>query len=474
MGRKGNYLGGGTVIGPGSDWFAKDSEKTEKLHAQGQREGEIARARLLNKKLSRKRDLLFELKKQPPHTEKKAKTKTASSKVKKTKDPSKRLESARKSLLNLIIDKMLKQSGPEIKFPNQMNPDLKAVVSRFKNPVEWAKQQSDFEQIQTNKIRLKTEKELLQRARKRMPIEKTTVVVEIKKANIIHNSGITGSVNPSDGSAKANTSLMKIKLIQTRKGRIKKIQLKTKSGSIKTSALPAQQKKLQTTKLGPVSSTENRNYLINLFVDWLIQKKASEMTPPTTDPVLLAEISEAGGNIAWLKLQPSYHDVFAVRSAVLKPTQKLFKSTFQVEASTKLSEEQAIKLGRSRIVTLGKMQSSPDVDALIKRVGILPPRPVKQIKDVTNIKRAISKKQKFWVSKLAPPQKDAWAKLLSKHQQEYWSFGKIILGTPDEPKKPQKLKVTPLSSAPVSYIIAQVEKKSDDVLDPKRIDWGST
>ncbi|MDB9808389.1 hypothetical protein OAB79_00530 [Yoonia sp.] len=447
MGRKGNYLGGGTVIGPGSDWFAKDSEKTEKLHAQGQREGEIARARLLNKELSRKRDLLIELKKQSPHTAKKAKTKNASSKVKKPKNPSKLLESARKSLLELIIDQILKHGGPEIKFPGQMHPDLNTAVARFKNPVEWATQQSDFEQIQTKKIQLKTERELRRRARKQM---QDAVVVLIKRAKTIHKPGGTDSGNLSVGSASASTS------------------------AIKMGALPLQKKKSQTAKLGPAGSHENRTLFIRLLVDRLIQKKASETTPPTTDPVLLAEISEAGGNIAWLKLQPSYHDVFAVRSAVLKPAQKLFKSTFQVEASTKLSEEQAIRLGRSRIVALGKMRSSPDMDALIKRVGILPPRPVKQIKNVTNIKRAISKKQKFWVSRLAPPQKDAWAKLLSKHQQEYWSFGKIILGTPDEPKKPQKLKVTPLSNAPVSYIIAQVEKKSDDVLDPKRIDWGST
>jgi hypothetical protein len=213
-------------------------------------------------------------------------------------------------------------------------------------------------------------------------------------------------------------------------------------------------------------------------VDRLIQKKASDTTPPTTGPILLAEIKKAGGNIPWLKLQPSYPAVFAVRSAALKPASKQVKNTFKVvavkEDSTKLSEEQIIKRGRSRIVTHGKRRSSPDMDALIKRVGILPPRPVMNTNNAKNIGSVITKKQKFWLSLMDRPQKDAWDKLLTKNQHEYWNLGEIHLGTPDEPKKLQRLKVAPLSDAPVSYIIAQVEKKSDEVLDPKRIDWGST
>jgi hypothetical protein len=63
MSRKRGYLGGGTVIRAGSDWFAKDNEKTEKVHAQGKREGEINRARLLNKELAQKKEVLKELKK---------------------------------------------------------------------------------------------------------------------------------------------------------------------------------------------------------------------------------------------------------------------------------------------------------------------------------------------------------------------------------------------------------------------------
>lgn len=72
------------------------------------------------------------------------------------------------------------------------------------------------------------------------------------------------------------------------------------------------------------------------------------------------------------------------------------------------------------------------------------------------------------------PQKAAWDKLLTKHQQEYASFGKIYLGTPQEPEKPQKPKVAPLSDAPVSYILEQLEKNSEDTLDLNKIDWDST
>lgn len=387
------------------------------------------------------------------NTTKKAMKKTASSKVKKPKDPRKLLESARKSLLNLIINQML-SNRPEIKFPDHMHPNLNTAVARFRNPVDWATHQSDFEQIQT-KIQLKKERNLRKSARKRMQDEKTPVVLETKRAKTFHKPGSTGSGNPSVGSASANT------------------------GEIKTGALRPQKKKSQTAKLGPAGSPKNRTLFIRLLVDRLIQRKASATTPPTTDPILLAEVKEAGGNIPWLKRQPSYPVVVAVRSAALKPAPKPVKNTFKVvavkEDSTKLSEGQIIKRGQSRIVIHGKRRSSPDMDALIKRVGILPPPPVTPPnKNKKNIGGRITKAQKVWLSAMDRPQKDAWDKLLTKHQQEYVSFGKIHLGTPDEPEKPQKPKVAPLSDVSVSFIIEQLEKKSDDALDPKRIDWGST
>lgn len=386
-------------------------------------------------------------------TAKKAKKKTASSKIKMPKDPSKLLESARKRLLNLIIDQML-TNRPEIKLPDQMHPDLNTAVTQFGNPVGWATQQSDFEQVQTKKIQLKTERELRQRARKRMQDEKTPFVVETKKAKTIHKPGSTGSGNPSVSSASANTF------------------------AIKTGALPPQKKKLQTAKLGDAGSPENRTLLICLLVDRLIQRKASATTPKIIDPILMAEIKEAGGNIPWLELQPSYPAMFAWSSAALKTTPKPAKNKFRAvaakEDSTKLSEEQMIKRGQSRIVIHGKKRSSPDMDALIKRFGILPPPPVTPTHNNKKTRSRMTKAQKAWLSMMNRPQKDAWDKLLTKNQLEYVSFGKIHLGTPDEPEKPKKPKVAPLSDAPVSYIIAQVEKKSDEALDPKGIDWGST
>ena len=384
----------------------------------------------------------------------KSKKTTASTKSKKPKDPRKLLENARKSLLNTIIDQML-INRPECKLPDQMHPDLKTAIAGFGNPVEWAIQQSDFEQVQKGKIELRAERELRHRARKRTQDEKPPVVVETKRAKTIRKPDSMAS-----GSASVSTALLA-------------------TGASKPSALDGKKRKSQPAKLGPASSPENRTHLIRLLVDRLIQRKTSTTAPPTTDPILLAELKAASGVIPWLKLQPSYPSVFAVRSAALKPAPKPVKTTSKPalikEDSTKLSEEQIIKRGQNRIVIHGKRRSSPDMDALIKRVGILPPPPITPAHpNKKNLITRTTKARKRWISAMDGPQREAWDKLQTKHQQEYASFGKIYLGTPQEPEKPQKPKVAPLSDASVSYILKQLEKKSDDTLNPNRIDWGRT
>lgn len=392
-------------------------------------------------------------------TTKKTKKKPAPTKIKKPKDPRKLLETARKNLLNTIIDQML-INRPEFMLPDQMHPDIKTELEGVGNPVEWAIQQSDFEQVQKRKIELRTERELRQRARKRMQDEKSPVVVETKRAKTFRKPDSIGSGSSPVGSATVSSPLVP-------------------TGASKSAAQDAKKKKTQSGKLGPAGSPENRTNLIRLLVDRLIQRKASTLVIPTSDPILLTEVKAAGGVVPWLKLQPSYPSVFAVRSSALKPAPKPVKITSKPtpikEDSTTLSEAQIIKRGQSRIVIHGKRRSSPDLDALIKRVGILPPPPVTPPNPKKkNLTTRVTKARKVWISAMDGPQKAAWDKLLTKHQQEYACFGKIYLGTPQEPEKPQKPKVAPLSDAPVSYILEQLNKNSEDTLDPKRIDWDST
>ena len=378
----------------------------------------------------------------------------ASAKIKKPKDPRKLLENARKRLLKTIIDQMLINRS-ECKLPDQIHSDLKTEIAGFVNPVEWAIQQSDFEQVRKRKIELRAERELRRGARKSTLDEKARVVVETKRAKTIRKP---------DNMASGNGAVSNAILV---------------TGAGQPSALDGRNRKLKSAKLRPASSLKNRTHLIRLLVDRLIQRKNSTTAPPTTDPILLAELGAAGGVIPWLKLQPSYPSVFAARSAALKATPKPVRTTSKPalikEDSTNLSEEQIIKRGQNRIVIHGKRRSSPDMDALIKRVGILPPPPLTPAHP--NKKYLITrttKARKRWISAMDGPQREAWDKLLTKHQQEYASFGKIYLGTPQELEKPQRSKVAPLSDAPVSYILKQLEKKSDDTMNLNRIDWGST
>lgn len=391
---------------------------------------------------------------------KKTTKKHASPKIKKPKDPRKLLEKGRKTLLNTIIDQML-INRPEFKLPDQMHPDLKTELEGFGNPVEWAIQQGDFEQVQKRKIELRTERELRQRARKRIEDEKSPVVVETKRAKTFRKPDSIASGSSPAGNVTVNSALVP-------------------TGASKSAAQDEKKKKTQSGKLRPAGSPDNRTHLIRLLVDRLIQRKASTITAvPTIDPILLTEIKAAGGVVPWLKLQPSYPSLFTVRSAALRPGPKQVKMTSKpapiTEDSKKLSEAQIIKRGQSRIVIHGKRRSSPDLDALIKRVGILPPPPVTPPHPKKkNLATRITKARKVWISAVDGPQKAAWDKLLTKHQHEYACFGKIYLGRPQEREKAQKPKVAPLSDAPISYILKQLEKNSDDTLDPKRIDWDST
>ena len=146
------------------------------------------------------------------------------------------------------------------------------------------------------------------------------------------------------------------------------------------------------------------------------------------------------------------------------------------EDSRELTEAQIVARGNSRIVIHGKKRSGPDLDALVRRMGILPPPPVTlPQKNKKSIASRMTKAQKVWVSAMDATQRAAWDKLLKRHQQEYGSFGKIFLGTPQEPTKPNRPKVAPLSDAPVGFILDRLNKQSEnDKLDLNDIDWGST
>lgn len=286
---------------------------------------------------------------------KQTKTFNKKSKAEKPQDPRKLLESARKSLLHIIIDQML--IGREvIKIPKTTHPDLLAALDGAGSPIAWAVSQKEFDTLEPKKRKQREARQL----RNQQKQQAGTVKVEVKRKK-----------------------------------------------PVVTPARPVPVPK-------PVRNEEdiyqaNRVSLIRSLVDQMIKKQGT-LKVPNLERRLLDEVKSAGSPLLWLQAQPDYEAVFKARYLIHQ------KAT--APAPQKPTQ---------------------------------PPRKKKK------------KKQKLAVDGTTTQGKTAQGKPKKKRVKQYY----------DPYEKPSR-PVTPLSDAPVSYILKQLDKASDDTFNPRKIDWDVT
>lgn len=139
-------------------------------------------------------------------------------------------------------------------------------------------------------------------------------------------------------------------------------------------------------------------------------KKRGSLTVPNLDHRLLAEVKSAGSLLLWLQAQPDYEAVFKARYLIHQ------KAT-----------------------------------APVPKKPTQPPRKKKK------------KRQKSVAQGGTPQNKNAQGKPKKKRVKQYT----------DPYEKPSR-PVTPLSDAPVSYILKQLDKAADEPFNPRKIDWDVT
>jgi hypothetical protein len=278
-----------------------------------------------------------------------------SSKAKKPQDPRKLLESARKSLLHIIIDQML-MGREAIKIPKTTHPALQAALEGAGSPVAWAVSQEEFDTLEQKKRKQREARQLKNQQRQQVG----TVTVEVKRKK-----------------------------------------------PVVTPARPVHAPK-------PVMTEEdiyqaNRVSLIRSLVDQMIKKRGA-LTVPNLDRRLLEEVKSAGSPLLWLQAQPDYEAVFKARYVIHQ------KAT-----------------------------------APVPKKPTQPPRKKKK------------KKQKLVAEGGTSQSTNAQGKPKKKRVKQYH----------DPYEKPSR-PVTPLSDAPVGYILKQLDKASHDTFNPRKIDWDVT
>lgn len=139
-------------------------------------------------------------------------------------------------------------------------------------------------------------------------------------------------------------------------------------------------------------------------------KRAGALSVPRIDSVLLAELKASGSPLLWLQAQPYYEAVFKARYLVHQ------KAT-----------------------------------APAPKKPTQPPRKKKK------------KKQKLVAEGGTSQGKAAQGKPKKKRAKQYY-----------EPYEKPSRPVTPLSDAPVSYILKQLDKAADEALNLQKIDWDLT
>lgn len=154
----------------------------------------------------------------------------------------------------------------------------------------------------------------------------------------------------------------------------------------------------------------NRMALIRNLVDQML-KHQGRLSVPRLDSRLLDELKASGSPLLWLQAQPEYEAVFKVRY-------------------------------------LAKQKAS----APAPKKPAQPPR-----------KKKKGKKQKLF--KDGPPSESKATKGAPKKKR-----GKQYRDPYEKPSRPVK----PLSDAPVSYILRQLDKAGADTPEPNKIDWDST
>lgn len=288
-------------------------------------------------------------------------TKTCKQKPSKAKipqDPRKLLESARKSLLHLIIDQML-MGREAIKVPKKIHADLQATLDSAGSPIAWATLQKEFGTLELKKRKKRAERQV----RNQRKQQAGGVIVEVKRMK-----------------------------------------------PVITAARPVPAPKPAMTEENIYQS--NRVSLIRRLVDQMI-KKPGALTVPQLDHRLLEEVKSAGSPLLWLKVQPDYEAIFKARYLVYQ---------------------------KARATTPKKPTQPPRK----KKKGS------KQAKIVAEGGNTQSK-----TAQTKPKKK----KRVKQYYDPY-----------EKPTRPVK----PLSDAPVSYILKQLNKVSDEKLEPKKVDWDAT
>jgi hypothetical protein len=208
-----------------------------------------------------------------PHAQSERKSSRPSTK-KTDKSPQKMLQGARRALLHIIIDQILK-GQEEIKVPKTIHPEILEALGAAGTPITWAKNQKEFETLQAKKLKKHTEREL---KRKKRENNTSPFEVDVKR----------------------------------------KKQLK-----LKPTAPPSP-------KFEPTPDERyqaNRMALMRNLVDQMIKKPAS-LSVPEVNINLLAEIKASGSALLWLQAQPEYKSVFKARyPSKKKATGPLAKKT---------------------------------------------------------------------------------------------------------------------------------------------------
>jgi hypothetical protein len=334
------------------------------------------------------------------------------------------IDDIRKSLIHYIIDQAL-MDRVGFKLPRNLPDFLRDVVSKRDNPIDWARQQPEFEGLWLKKS---------------------------KKLEKIKNHKGPGILIASGDAQQA----------------------------------PNRETSINKTLLRPAHRLSRIRYqFLSSVVDAIVH--GHEVSNDLMLPQGLAgEVMQCGGCVAWAREQPNYMALFQKsqrnRQAGRHTKRNVSEGNTVNHRSVKRksrSDADLIQRGRTKVKIHNSNVAPDNVDEFYLIVGLLP----SSSQFHTNRKQVSTKQteraRRAWVDALSREERLAWNQLSRNHQDEYLSTGRINIGTPVVVRMPKTIerapmRVKPLNNSAVDHIIEKLNSDENNDWNIHTIDWDST
>jgi len=218
--------------------------------------------------------------------------------------------------------------------------------------------------------------------------------------------------------------------------------------------------------------SEHRVELLQHIADQLLRRKDVLSIPKKTHPDLLAEVYSHQKIKDWANAQPGFPALFK------RMSKRLIKHRTEQEDTVPpiqlLSPQRSLEIATKRIEIVNDDYNNLDLNRLQNALGILPPSPRLKLGSGKISMNERLCKANLWTRTLHKIQMEHWRSLFKREQNEYLIYGRVSLGTVVQKMKSSHKTITPLSDVTTSLILRQIERASDEKLDPKKIDWDAT